>query len=209
MNKALAALLLALACAAPLAGTARAQADTPREEQSFDYSPRSGEAVPVLPKAVAETTYEDAEIINHPVYGTIMLSKSRWKNWVGRAVYLVIVNVALLVVILSFSKTEEYNLVIDYVLCGASMTVSFWTLLCAVLLMQLRSYAWAYVAPAGLATWAVGHLVLMKVKKYDVSLTELKESYQKLRAAPREDARLASVDGSPGDWPEEDFIRRR
>ncbi len=209
MNKRLAALLLVLACAAPLAGTAAAQADTPREEQSFDYSPRSGEEVPVLPKAVAETTFEDAELINHPVYGTLLLSKSRWKNWVGRAIYLTIINVALLVVILSLSKTEEYNLVIDYVLCGASMTVSFWVLLCAVLLMQLRSYSWTYVAPAGLATWAVGYLVLLKIKKYDVSLTELKESYKKLRAAGHEDARLTSVDGSPGDWPDEEFIQRR
>lgn len=209
MNRALFAACLALACAAPLAGTALAQADTPREEQTFDYVPRSGETVPTLQKPLAETTFEDAEIINHPVYGTIILSKSRWKNWVARALYLTLINITLIVVILSFSKTEEYNIIIAYTLCGASFTVSLWIFLCAVLLQQLGSYAWTYVVPAALVTWAVDYLVLMKIKKYDISLSELKESYKKLRAASHEDPRLASVDGSPGDWPEEDFIVRR
>jgi hypothetical protein len=198
---------LALAAAAFCPPSARAQANTPAEEQSFDYTPGAGEQKPKIAQALAETTYEDAEIVNHPVYGILILSKSRWKNWVGRALYLALINIALLAIILSLSKTEEYNIIIGYILSGASMTVSFWTFLCAVLIFQLKSAAWLYILPVSLVTAGAGYMVLMKIKRSDVSLTELKESFQKMRAAPHEDQRLASVDGSPGDWPDQDFLK--
>ncbi|MCM2266855.1 MAG: hypothetical protein NDI60_03670 [Elusimicrobiales bacterium] len=200
--------LLLLACAAALTPPeARAQAYTPRSQQTFDYNPAEGENTPELQQPLAETTYEDAEVVNHPIYGVIMIYKYRWKNWVARALYLVIINIALLVIILSLSKTEEYNIIISYVLCGAAMTVSFWVFLCAVLLFQLNSGAWSYIGPISLATGAADFLVLMRVKRCDVSLTELKESFKKLSAASHEDPRLASVDGSPGDWSAEDYVR--
>ena len=63
------------------------------------------------------------------------------------------------------------------------------------------------MAPVSAATGAVGYIVLMKIKKYDVSLTELKESFKKMSAASHEDSRLVSVEGTPGDWPSEDFIK--
>ncbi len=198
---------LALSAAAFCPPSARAKIDTPAEEQSFDYTPGAGEQTPKIAQPVAETTYEDAEIVNHPVYGILILSKSRWKNWVGRALYLALINIALLAIILSLSKTEEYNIIIGYILSGASMTVSFWTFLCAVLIFQLKSSAWLYVLPVSLVTAGAGYIVLMKIKKSDISLTELKETFQKMRAAPREDQRLASVDGSPGDWPDQDFLK--
>jgi len=200
--------ILALACwAAYCPAAARAQAGTPVKEQSFDYTPGEGERTPEIQQAVAETTYEDAEIINHPVYGTIVLSKHRWKNWVARALYLALINIALIAIILSLSKTEEYNIVISYILTGASLTVSFWVLLCAVLLFQLNSFSWTYISAVSAATAAIGFIVLTKIKKYDVSLTEIKESFKQMRAAPHEDSRLSSVDGSPGDWPDQDFTR--
>ena len=198
---------LALAAAAYGPSSAPAQANTPAEEQSFDYTPGAGEQTPKMAQSVTETTYEDAELVNHPVYGTIILSKSRWKNWVLRALYLGLINIALIAIILTLSKTEEYNIIIGYILSGASMTVSFWTFLCAVLLFQLNSASWIYILPLSLITGSAGYLVLIKIKKSDISLTELKESFQKMSAATHEDQRLASVDGSPGDWPDQDFMK--
>ncbi|OGR44116.1 MAG: hypothetical protein A2X35_13035 [Elusimicrobia bacterium GWA2_61_42] len=208
VNKLLLSSLLAAAClAAHCPAPAAAQANTPVEEQSFDYTPAAGEQTPEIQQSMAETTFEDAELINHPVYGTILLSKHRWKSWVARALYLAMINIALMVIVISLSKTEEYNLIISYILAGSSFALSLWMLMCALLLFQLNSLAWTYVGPVALVTLAICYVVLMKIKKYDVSLTELKESFQKMRAASREDQRLASVDGSPGDWPEQDFIR--
>ncbi len=207
-SRRLAAGLLLLALASFLApAMAPAQMGTSRAEQTFDYNPDDPGKAPELAKPVAEVTYEDAEMINHPVYGTIMLSKHRWKNWVARALYLVIINVALLVVILSLSKTEEYNIIISYVLCGSGATLSLWVLLCAILLAQLGARPWIYIGPISGVMVLVNYAVLLKVKRFDVSLSELKESFQKLRAASQEDPRLISVDGSPGDWVAEDFVR--
>lgn len=208
-NSALAASLfigLALAAAflrAPLA----AQVNTRPEEQSFDYDPGAGKETPQIQQYAAETTFEDAVMVNHPIYGTIMFSKYRWRNWVTRALYLTLINIALMAIILSLSKTEEYNIIVAYVLSGASAAVSFWTLLCAVLIFQLESNAWLYVLPVSAVTGAVGYVVLMKISKSDVSFTELKESFKKMSAASHEDQRLLSVDGAPSDWPGEDFIR--
>lgn len=210
MNKGLwaAALFTALALAAavrpaPLA----AQANTRPEEQSFDYDPGAGKEAPQVQQFAAETTYEDAVMVNHPVYGTVMFSKYRWRNWVTRALYLTLINIALIAIILSLSKNEEYNIIVAYVLSGASFAVSIWTFLCAVLILQLGANAWLYVAPVSAATGGVGYIVLMKIKKSDVSLTELKESFKKMSAASHEDPRLLSVEGTPGDWPNEDFIK--
>jgi len=198
---------LALAAAAYCPPAALAQAGSSVEEQSFDYDPGAGEQTPKIEQSAAETTYEDAEIVNHPIYGTIVISKHRWKSWVARALYLGIINIALIAIILSLSKTEEYNIIIGYILCGASFTVSFWTFLCAILLYQLNSSSWLYILPVAAVTGTAGYMVLMKIKRSDISLTELKESFQKMSAASHEDQRLASVDGSPGDWPDQDFLK--
>jgi hypothetical protein len=199
--------LLALAGCAAYCQPARAQASTPAEEQSFDYTPADSEQTPEIQQSMAETTYEDAEIINSPVYGTIILSKNRWKSWVARALYLVLINIALVAIILSLSKTEEYNIIVSYILIGSSLTVSFWDFLCAILLFRLGSYSWTYIAAVSFVTSAIGYIVMLKIKRYDVSLTELKESFKKMSSVSREDVRLASVDGSPGDWPDQDFTR--
>lgn len=199
-----AALALAAACCpGPLA----AQLGTKAEEQSFDYDPGAGKDTPQIQQFASETTFEDAVMVNHPIYGTVMFSKYRWKNWVTRALYLTLMNIALIAIILSLSKTEEYNIIIAYVLSGSSFAVSLWIFLCAVLIFQLGANAWLYVGPVSLVTTAVGYIVLMKIKKFDVSLTELKESFKKMSAASQEDQRLISVLGTPGDWPNEDFIK--
>jgi hypothetical protein len=197
-------LLLALPaafCAAP----ARAQLSTSPDEQTFDYNP--GDNTPALQQQTVETTYEDAEVINHPTYGTLILSKSRWRNWLLHAMYLALINIAILAIILSLSKSEEFNILLAYMLSGAGMTVSFWIFLCGILLFQLHSNTWTYVVPVSAVLWIIDYVVLMKIKKYDVSLSELKESFKKMSSAVQEDPRLASVDGVPGDWPEQDFLK--
>lgn len=204
-----AALFSALALAAALCPTQpAAQLGSKAEEQSFDYDPEAaGKEAPKIQQFAAETTFEDAVMVNHPIYGTVMFSKYRWKNWVTRALYLTLINIALLAIIISLSKTEEYNIIVAYVLSGASFSISFWIFLCAVLIFQLGANAWVYVAPVSAVTAAISYIVLMKIKKYDISLTELKESFKKMSAASHEDQRLVSVEGTPGDWPNEDFIK--
>ncbi|OIN99053.1 MAG: hypothetical protein COX65_06655 [Elusimicrobia bacterium CG_4_10_14_0_2_um_filter_56_8] len=182
------------------------QANTRAEEQSFDYNPDAGET-PKIQQFAAETTYEDAVLVNHPIYGAIMFSKYRWKSWVTRSLYLTLINIALIAVMLSLSKNEEYNLIVAYVLSGASFALSIWTFFCAILIMMLHSNAWVYVLPISAATCGAGYIVLMKIKKSDISLTELKESFKKMGAASNEDLRLVSVQGTPGDWPDQDFIK--
>jgi len=202
------ALFTALALAGALApAPAAAQLGASPQEQAFDYDPGAGKETPQIQQFAAETTFEDAVMVNHPTYGTVMFSKYRWKNWVTRALYLTLINIALIAIILSLSKTEEYNIIVAYVLSGCSFAVSFWTFLCAALISQLGANAWIYVAPVSAVTGAIGYLVLLKIKKYDVSLTELKESFKKMSAASHEDQRLVSVEGTPGDWPSEDFIK--
>lgn len=185
---------------------AAAQMDTSKSEQTFDYNAAPAE-MKKIKKFAVETTYDDAEIINDPIYGTLVLSKHRWRSWVARAIYLTLVNIALLVIILSLSRTEEHNIIIGYVLSGISETLSFWVFLCAVLIFNLKAAAWIYLVPVSAATAAAGYAVLMKIKKSDISLSELKESFQKMRAAASEDPRLSSVSGAPGNWPDEDFLK--
>lgn len=204
-----AALAFLCLAAAWLAAPAPAQMNTPVEEQSFDYDPEAGKEMPELQRPIAETTYEDAEIVNHPVYGTYAVSKYRWKSWVTRALYLTLINIALIGITLSLGRTSEHNIIISYILCGASATVSFWVFLCAVLIMMLKSAAWIYILPVAAVTGGIGYVVLMKTKKSDISFSELKESFQKMKSASAEDPRLASVNGAPGDWADDDFVQLR
>ncbi len=187
-------------------GPAAAQMDTSKNEQTFNYNAAPAE-MKKIKKFAVEATYDDAEIINDPIYGTLVLSKHRWRSWVARAIYLTLVNIALLAIILSLSRTEEYNIIIGYVLSGISETLSLWVLLCAMLVFELKAGAWLYLVPVSAATAAAGYVVLMKIKKSDISLSELKESFQKMRFAASEDPRLASVSGAPGNWPDQDFLK--
>ena len=206
MSKAFLLLSGGLALAALLPAPAAAQFGSRAEEQAFDYDP-GAEAAKKVQKSAAEVTFEDAEMVNHPVYGTIVLSKYRWRSWVTRALYLTLINIALLAIILSMPRNQEANIVLGYTLCGVSMAISFWTFLCAVLIFMLKAAAWTYVLPVALGLGAAGYLILMRIKKSDVSLSELKESFQKMNAASTEDPRLSSVPGTPGDWPGDDFLR--
>ena len=196
--------LALLFCAAAL--PAAAQYGTDEKQQTFDYVPAGKEPLPVQ-KEIVTIDYEDAEMITDPVQGTYMVSKSRWKNWVARSVYLLIMDVALIVILLSLPKNEEYNIIIAYVLSGSSAVLSFWVFLCAWLLLRLHSSAWLFILPLSLVMAAVTYVILMKIKRSDVSLTELRESFQKMSDLSNQDIRLVSIEGQPGDWPNQDFLK--
>ena len=195
----------ALALAA-LVLPASAQFGTDEKQQAFDYTP-AGEEAASLPKEAISVEYEDAELVNDPVQGVFMVSKSRWKSWVARAVYLLIMDIALVVILLSLPKNEEHNIIIAYTLSGSSAILSFWVFLCAWLLMRLHAAAWMLILPLSLVMAAVSYVILMKIKRSDVSLTELRESFQKMSALTSEDQRLLTIEGQPGDWPNPDFLK--
>ena len=194
-------------CLALFARPAAAQFDTDKNQQSFDYNPDAAET-PQIEKETVSVDYGDAELVtDDQLRGVYMLSRSRWKSWVERAVYLLIMDIGLLVILLSLPKSDEHNIIIAYVLSGSSAILSFWVFLCAVLLFRLHAAAWLMILPLSLVMATVAYIVLMKIKRYDVSLAELKESFQKMSALSNEDSRLVSMEGQPGDWPDKDFIR--
>ena len=200
----LAAALAFTLLAAPL--PASAQFGTDEKQQTFDYTP-PGEETPQLQKETVSVEYEDAELVNDPVQGVFMVSKSRWKSWVARSVYLLIMDIALVVVLLSLPRNEEHNIIIAYTLSGASAILSFWVFLCAWLLLRLHAMAWLLILPLSLVMAAVTYVILMKIKRSDVSLTELRESFQKMSELANEDQRLLTIEGQPGDWPNPDFLK--
>ena len=205
INRVFLALTLALpffAAALPAA----AQYDSDAKQQAFDYTPPGDEASQVL-KEIVSVDYDDAELINDSVRGVFMVSKSRWKSWVARAVYLLIMDIALIVILLSLPRNEEHNIIIAYILAGASATLSYWVFLCACILMSLKSSTWMLILPLSLAMAVVTYIILMKIKRLDVSLAELRESFQKMSALSNEDARLVSIEGQPSDWPNQDFLK--
>ena len=185
---------------------AAAQFGTDEKQQTFDYTP-PGEETPQLQKETVSVEYEDAELVNDPVQGVFMVSKSRWKNWVARSVYLLIMDIALVVILLSLPRNEEHNIIIAYTLSGSSAILSFWVFLCAWLLMRLHAAAWLLILPLSLVMAAVTYVILMKIKRSDVSLAELRESFQKMSELANEDQRLLTIEGQPGDWPNSDFLR--
>lgn len=200
---------LSMALALPLfaaALPAAAQYGTDKNLQTFDYTP-SGEKTPAAKKEMVSVDYTDAELVNDPLRGVYMLSKNRWRSWVARTLQLLMVYMALVVIILSLPKNEERNLIIAYALSGAAAVLSLWVFLCAWLLFQLNASAWMLILPLALAMTAGTYIILMKIKRSDVSLTELKESFQKTSGLPDEDQRLGSIEGLPSDWPSQDFIK--
>ena len=199
---------LTMALAFPLFGAAlpaAAQYGTDEKQQTFDYNPVEGTSQ--VPKEIVSVDYEDAELVNDPVQGVFMVSKSRWKSWLARAIYLLMVDIALVVILLSMPKSEEYNIIIAYTLSGTSAGLSLWVFMCAWVLLRLRAAAWLFILPLSLVMAAVTYIILMKIKRSDVSLGELRESFQKMSALSKEDQRLVSIEGQPGDWPNQDFVK--
>lgn len=151
--------------------------------------------------------YSDAELVNDPVQGTYLLSKSRSKNWVARAAYIFLANLGLIALIFSLPKNEEINFIVCYALSGTSLVLGLWVTLCALLLYKLGNLFWLATLPVGLIMTAATYLLLMKIKKDDAALLDLKKSFLKMADSTTEDTRLHSVNGEASDWPDLDFIR--
>ncbi|MCG2726606.1 MAG: hypothetical protein L6420_10255 [Elusimicrobia bacterium] len=162
-----------------------------------------------IEKKAVTLDYSEVDIYDRPdLGGIIILSKTRWKNWVARAIYIVLINILLVILILSLPKNNEPNIIISYLISGSSFIMSFWIFLCSVLLFRLKAIPSAIIfLPVAFTFFAATYILLLKIKKSDISLTELKESFQKLNKTSSEDARLVSVSGLQGDWPDEDFVK--
>ncbi|MEF3279880.1 MAG: hypothetical protein K6357_02800 [Elusimicrobiota bacterium] len=154
---------------------------------------------------------KNAEIIDHPVYGVIVLSKDRWKNWVFRSSIIIMLYISLMIVILSIPKNSELNIIVAYILCGSVFVISFWETLSGWMLTRLNSYAygWSFIF-ISLPMYLASYFAVIKIKRYDISYAQIKEEFKKMQdmaAKTYEDPRLAPISGVPGDWEEEDFIR--
>ena len=199
--------LLALALPV-LAGLAPLYAQDKPQENAFDYIPGAGEQTNVQPaKPMVEVSLEDVNVTNDPVYGIIVTSKHRWRDWVERSLYLTLLAIAILAITASLSTKDEATLIIAYFLSGVSFTLALWISFCSLLLFELKSAAGLYILPVSVVLGAITYFLLMRIKKADVSLSELKDSFKGPTGGEGSDQRLASIDGSPGDWQEEDFIR--
>jgi len=203
----LAVFLIALALAV-LAGfpALRAQAPGAGQENSFNSTTQENGNLAGTVNSDEQVNMEDIEVINDPEEGVRFVYKHRWKDWVERALYLVLANMAILGILASLPKNVEYTLIISYVVAGISFQFSFWILLCGILILQLKSAVGFYALPVAAALFGATYYLLMKVKKADVDLTALKDSYKQQGGTDGADQRLSSVDGSPGDWDKRDFI---
>jgi hypothetical protein len=122
-----------------------------------------------------------AEIIDHPVYGVIVLSKDRWKNWVFRSLIIIMVYLSLLIVILSIPKTSELNLIVAYILSGSAFVVSFWETLSGWMLTRLNNYkyGWSFIL-ISIPMYLASYFAVIRVKKNDISYSQIKEEFKKI-----------------------------
>ena len=162
-----------------------------------------------IEKPDVEVDYSEIEMIEDHVKGELILvSKNRWKSWVERSIYVLLVNTLILILIVSMPKNNESAIIVSYLLSGAGAVMSLWLFLCSVLLFRLNAgYSATIFLPVSFILAAVNYFLLLRTKKSDISLSELKESFQKLEKASPEDPRLISITGIPGDWPDDDFIK--
>jgi len=153
---------------------------------------------------------ERAEIIDHPVYGIIILSKDRWKNWVFRSLIIIMIYLSVMVVVVSIPKNSEMNLIISYLLCGSVFVISFWETLSGWMLTRLNSYkyGWSFIFIA-IAMYIASYFAIMRVKRYDISYAQIREEFKKMQSLnTNEDQRLIPISGVAGEWEDEDFVNK-
>jgi len=153
---------------------------------------------------------KNAEIIDHPVYGVIVLSKDRWKNWVFRSLVIIMIYLSMISVVLAMGKTSELGFAVSYILSGALFSISIWLGLSGWMLMRLNnySYGWSFVGVSVLM-FVGSYLSLLKIKNYDISYVKIQEELKKInqmKNATVEDKRLVAINGEAGEWEEEDII---
>jgi len=153
---------------------------------------------------------KNAEIIDHPVYGVIVLSKDRWKNWVFRSLVIIMIYLSMISVVLAMGKTSELGFAVSYILSGSLFSISIWLGLSGWMLMRLNSYSygWSFVGVSVLM-FVGSYLSLLKIKNYDISYIKIQEELKKInemKNATVEDKRLVAINGEAGEWEEEDII---
>jgi hypothetical protein len=153
---------------------------------------------------------KNAEIIDHPVYGVIVLSKDRWKNWVFRSLVIIMIYLSMISVVLAMGKTSELGFAVSCILSGALFSISIWLGLSGWMLMRLNSYSygWSFVGVSVLM-FVGSYLSLLKIKNYDISYIKIQEELKKInemKNATVEDKRLVAINGEAGEWEEEDII---
>jgi hypothetical protein len=153
---------------------------------------------------------KNAEIIDHPVYGVIVLSKDRWKNWVFRSLVIIMIYLSIISVVLAMGKTSELGFAVSYILSGALFSISIWLGLSGWMLMRLNSYSygWSFFGVSVLM-FVGSYLSLLKIKNYDISYVKIREELKKInemKNATVEDKRLVAINGEAGEWEEEDII---
>ena len=194
-------------CALPGLSFPGAQAPAAGQENTFDYTPENGDKAAPAVKPQTRANFADVKLIRTPDGSAIYIYKHRWKDWLERALYIILLSIAVLAILASLPKNDEANIIISYFLSGVSFMLANWILLCAILLLKDKSPYGLYILPVSAAMWVATYYLLMKIKKADVSLADLKDSFRQQSASDGADQRLASLDGSPGDWPEQDFLK--
>ena len=154
---------------------------------------------------------KNAEIIDHPVYGVIVLSKDRWKNWIYRCLIIIMVYLSIISVVLATGKSSELGFAVSYILGGSLFSISIWLGLSGWMLMRLNqySYGWGFVG-VSLLMFVGAYLSIIKIKNYDVSYLKIKEEIKKInemKESSLEDKRLVAINGDAGEWEEDDIIR--
>lgn len=163
-------------------------------------------------KNIIDIEWENAQIIDHPVYGVLILSKDRWKNWIFRSLIVVMVYITLASILLALPKTHEFNFIVSYIFCGALFVISFWLNLCGWMLMRLgvERYGWAFEA-VSIPMYLGAYFMTLKVKKDDISYAKIRDEIKRLREEELknyQDPRLYAISGEYGEWEDEDFLRR-
>ncbi len=157
---------------------------------------------------------ENAEIYVHPVYGVLVYSKDRWKNWVFRGLIIIMVYISLVLVLITLPKNSDFNFIVCYILGGSLFVLSFWETLCGWFLTNINSYksGLSFIL-ISLPMYVGSYLSLMRLKKQDISYAQIKEEIRKMNAEKLEaiknmgDPRLNAISGIYGEWEDEDFIR--
>ncbi len=159
-------------------------------------------------KDFIEIDYSNAQIVDHSVYGVMILSLDRWKNWLIRSSIIAMVFATLVILFISIPKDNELNIMLAYAITGAMFSVAFWETLAGWMLTRLSQNLYGtLIMAASILMYAAFYVSLIKIKKTDLSFSSIKESFQKMSQMAKEDPRLVSVSGLPGDWEKEDFVK--
>lgn len=160
---------------------------------------------------IIDIEWENAQVIDHPVYGVLILSKDRWKNWVFRSLIILMIYVSVASITLSIPKTSDINFAASYILCGALFVISFWLTLSGWMLMRLENYKYGWIfVTVSLPLYLGSYMITMVIKNKDISYEKIKDEIRRLKEEEMknyEDPRLYAISGEYGEWEDEDFIR--